>query len=473
MANALRKAFVVAGGGYGDEGKGSIVDFLTKQYKAHTIVRYNGGAQAAHNVVTPDGRHHTFAQFGSGMFHPDVMTYLSRYMLVNPFLMLTEALHLDQLGVADVLARTYVDGDALVITPFHVAANRLIELSRGAARYGSCGLGIGQTMEDYLMHGEKMLCVKDLADGATTKKKLTFVRDLKHESLREILASGAYDTMMESLLFEGHEYIERCARRYVEFAQKINIVSVGFLKERCRDGVVIFEGAQGALLDTHYGFHPYTTRTDISFHNAEQLLNDIEYDGERSRIAVLRAYMTRHGAGPFVTEDKDMTATLLEPHNCNGKWQGAFRVGHFDLAATKYALDILGHVDMLALTHVDRLMNYAINAMPLRLCYGYNMPELDKDYFVYDRAQRARIIRKTSIPDTEHQHVLAQHLAKAKPLYTYISPEDSTGRVIDKCIAEAVSGTNRYIDEIVGYLKIPLGIHSGGPTSCEKHLFIT
>ncbi|MGC5031423.1 adenylosuccinate synthetase, partial [Micromonospora sp. DT229] len=129
--------------GYGDAGKGTVVDWLCATRPVQMVVRFNGGAQAAHNVVLPDGRHHTFAQFGAGTFHPGVWTHLSRHVVVDPLALAAEADHLAELGVPDALDRLTVDGEALLATPYHRAANRARELSRGADRHGSCGLGVG------------------------------------------------------------------------------------------------------------------------------------------------------------------------------------------------------------------------------------------------------------------------------------------------------------------------------------------
>src|SRR5215210_8082512 len=125
-----RRAIVLVGLGYGDEGKGAWTDFLARTEPVHTVVRFNGGAQAGHNVVAPDGRHHTFAQFGSGTLVRGVNTHLSRFMLVNPLGLLREDAELRALGVTDALARLSIDREALVTTPFQVAANRLRELAR-------------------------------------------------------------------------------------------------------------------------------------------------------------------------------------------------------------------------------------------------------------------------------------------------------------------------------------------------------
>src|SRR5262245_57035715 len=124
-----RKATIVVDLGFGDAGKGSITDFLARDGTTAAVVRHNGGAQAANNVITPAGTHHTFAQFGSGTFVPGVRTHLSRFMLIDPLALITEAKHLEELGLGNVFARLTVDADAIVVTPFHKAANRLRERS--------------------------------------------------------------------------------------------------------------------------------------------------------------------------------------------------------------------------------------------------------------------------------------------------------------------------------------------------------
>src|SRR5512138_457863 len=162
MNNKEKTAIFVADLGYGDAGKGSIVDYLTRVTNAHTVVRYNGGAQAAHNVITPDGRHHTFSQFGSGTFVPGTRTHLSRFMMVHPLAMLAEERHLRSLGVRDAFPRLSIDREALVTTPFQQSANRLKEMARGDGRHGSCGMGVGETMSDWLKYDRQVLFAGDL-----------------------------------------------------------------------------------------------------------------------------------------------------------------------------------------------------------------------------------------------------------------------------------------------------------------------
>ena len=181
---ATRQAIFIADLGFGDAGKGSITDFLTRQLSAHTVVRYNGGPQAAHTVVTGDGKQHTFSQFGSGTLLPSTKTLLSRFMLINPLNMLKEERHLKELGITDALQRTQIDRRALVITPFQKAINRLKEIARAENRHGSCGEGIGECMADTLKYGDAMLYAGDLQDRATLSKKLRYLRAAKQDRVR-------------------------------------------------------------------------------------------------------------------------------------------------------------------------------------------------------------------------------------------------------------------------------------------------
>ena len=174
----MAQAVVVVDLGYGDAGKGGITDFLTGEMGAKMICRFNGGGQAGHHVVTPDGRQHTFSQFGSGMFVPGVRTVLSKYTLVSPLAMLAEAEHLASVGVPDALSRTFIDENALIVTPYHRALNQLRETLRGSGRHGSCGMGIGETVSDCLAYGpEAMLRVGDLRSPIETRFRLELIRN--------------------------------------------------------------------------------------------------------------------------------------------------------------------------------------------------------------------------------------------------------------------------------------------------------
>lgn len=360
--------------GYGDAGKGTVVDWLCARGPApvHAVVRFNGGAQAAHNVVTDDGRHHTFAQFGSGSFSPGVRTHLSRFMLVDPLALAVEADHLGTQGVPGILDRLTVDRDALLTTPFHRAANRAREVARGAARHGSCGIGVGETAAYALAHDD----APRAGDGRRALRRgLTLLRDRLIDEL------GPLDV----------PDIDDCLAAFGAFSDRVRIVGDEFLTGLLRTGPVVFEGAQGVLLDEWHGFHPYTTWSTTTFANAETLLAESGLPGSAIRLGVVRSYAVRHGPGPFVTEDPLLTAALPESHNRPGRWQGPVRVGHLDTVVLRYAAEVCaaqGHpVDAIAMTCLD----LAERTPELRICRGYKGIEPPKPDLTHDLDRQAHL----------------------------------------------------------------------------------
>ncbi len=407
--------------GYGDAGKGTVVDWLCSPASgrgpARAVVRFNGGAQAAHNVVAPDGRHHTFAQFGSGTFHGGVRTHLSRHVLVDPLALIAEADHLTALGVPGALDRLTVDRRALLATPYHLAANRAREVARGAARHGSCGMGIGETMAYALGRGDDAPRVGDCADPRALRRKLSLLRDRLSDELGDLDAPT----------------VEACAEAFRAFAAGVRLVDDAYLPRLLHEGRVVFEGAQGVLLDEWHGFHPFTTWSTTTFANAEALLADAGLAGGARRLGVLRTYATRHGPGPFVTEDPALTASLPDRHNAPGPWQGAFRVGHFDEVATRYALEVCGGADAMVLTHLD----VARARADLRICRAYEIGD-----------RRVERLPVGPPGDLDRQERLTRRLLTARPVY---------GRV--------ASG---WIETIGEELDTPVVLCSYGPTAADK-----
>ncbi|MFC8529379.1 adenylosuccinate synthetase [Nocardia sp. NPDC057227] len=364
--------------GFGDAGKGATVDWLCSPAAGlgpAAVVRFNGGAQAAHTVVA-DARTHTFAQFGSGTL-AGVPTLLSRHVLVEPIALAAEAEALAALGVPDPLGLLAVDGRALLTTPIHIAANRARERARGAGRHGSCGRGIGETASYALEH------------PAPT------VADCAHpDRLRALLTALAahYAPLLDGSGF-GYEPVDELVGMYREFAAAVRIVGDGELARLARRGPLVFEGAQGVLLDEWRGFHPHTTWSTVEPSNARALLAGIGATG--TVLGVTRSYQTRHGDGPFPTEDAALD--LPEPHNGTGPYQGAFRRGHLDLVLLRYALAVCGGVDGLVVNHLD---------VPgqLRVATAYRTP--------------GGIIRRLPVGpvrDLAHQESLTELLRSATP----------------------------------------------------------
>ncbi|MFL1382300.1 adenylosuccinate synthetase, partial [Nocardiopsis protaetiae] len=160
--------------------------------------------------------------------------------------------------------------------------------------------------------------------------------------------------------------VEDCVEAYLGFARSIRIVDETYLPGLLARTPVVFEGAQGVLLDEWHGFHPHTTWSTTTTANPLALLAEAGADARR--IGVVRSYTTRHGAGPFPTEAPGLAALLPEAHNGTHPWQGAFRVGHLDLVAHRYALAATGGVDSLVVTHADR-------AAHVRRCTAYTDPQ--------------------------------------------------------------------------------------------------
>ncbi len=454
-----QQAIIVADLGFGDAGKGTVIDALTRKHKAHIIVRYNGGPQAAHNVVTPDGRHHTFAQFGSGMFLPWTRTLLSRFMLINPLNMLSEARHLRELGVTDAFARTLIDRHALVITPFQRSLNRLRELARADARHGSCGEGIGECMADALAHEDAVLRFGDLQDRATTIKKLRWLRDLKYPAFAAITHQlcDSEAARRECKIFVDSRSLEDCVDVFTYLARQVRVVDEEHMRTVFdQPGTLLFEGAQGVLLDENYGFAPYTTWSTTTFANVETIMRQCDYQGEVRKLGVLRAYATRHGAGPFPSEDETLTAALPEPHNSWNDWQHAFRTGYFDLVMTRYALDIAGRPDSLAVTHLDRL-----KMLPAwKVCHAYTYRGQQRDASNFFACEGDNVTRlKVHTPlDLTHQEGLTERLWSCTPRYEEFLPVTK---------ASTVDWT-AYVSCLEQQLAIPVSLISYGMTAREK-----
>jgi adenylosuccinate synthase len=446
-------AIILVGLGYGDEGKGAWTDFLARTEPVHTVVRFNGGAQAGHNVVTPDGRHHTFAQLGSGTFVRGVNTHLSRFMLVNPPRLLQEDEALQQLGVSDALRRTSIDRRAPITTPYHVVANRLRELARGDARHGSCGMGIGETMSDWLAHGDLMPTAADLPDPAALTRKLTRLRDLKIEQLRDLLAALPDTEPVERerhLLFDP-TLVESCARIYQHLARQVRLADADDLRLLLQiDGTVVFEGAQGVLLDEWRGFHPYTTWSTTTFQNALTLLAESQYDGEVVKVGLLRAYATRHGAGPLVTEDATLAGTLTDPYNVVNDWQQQLRVGPLDAVALRYAIEAAGRPDLLAVSHLDQL---ARQAQPrVAVAYRCRATDLASRSLVEERGGLVVRLRPSPAPeDLGYQEQLTRTLEQCAPVYQH-----------------APASPERFVETVEALLGVPVGLVAAGPGAHDR-----
>lgn len=342
------RAFLVVGLGFGDEGKGTTVDHLVRTTGAELVIRFNGGAQAGHNVVLPEGRHHTFAQFGAGTF-AGARTHLAGTVVVHPSALLIEARVLADKRIPAPLERVSVAPGCRITTPFHQAAGRIRELARGAAAHGTCGVGVGETVRDGLAHAP--LRAADLAGPDTPL--LERLEAIRRRLIVSLPGPGEGEAEERALLADP-EVAERWLELIADFRRRVRLVGDGEVGAALR-GPVVFEGAQGVLLDEDVGFHPHTTWSTCTSAWAERWLADHAPGHEPFRLGVTRTTLTRHGPGPLPSHDAALTAALPEPHNGAEGWQGAFRVGWPDLPLLRYAIEANGGLDAIALTHLDRL----------------------------------------------------------------------------------------------------------------------
>ena len=455
-----KRIFIVAGLGYGDESKGSIVDWLSSVYPVKEIWRYNGGSQAAHNVVLEDGVNHCFAQFGSGLLEAPVLTGLSRFMAINPINLMNEYEILEK-KLKFKMPPIYIDSQSPVITPYHVLTNQIRELSRGLDRRGTCGYGVGETFKDAEKYPRQILRIGDLNDINILKSKLKFWRALKIDEAEQL--AGSSPTCLFWLGRIGvklDSYFDFLLNFYSGFLGENNIHSFDnnfSFPEVCGD--VVYEGAQGVLLHRDYGFFPHVTQSDTSFQNAEKLIAERKLEGEVFKIGVLRAYWTRHGAGPFVTEDESLKDIIPEEHNKENEWQGDFRLGWFDLVAARYALKIIGSVDGLALTNLDRLLNFK----EIKVCVAYRYqgryPQLVAKYFICEPVASDNSVLITGIK---------------KPL---INPRNFMRQItcfLNSCepVYETIKVTSDFFNQYPKYLEEKLGVKivliSTGPKASDK-----
>lgn len=386
----MQKAFIVVGLAFGDEGKGQTVHNLTQEYDADLIVRYNGGSQAGHNVHTSDGQHHCFSQIGSGSFNLKTKTILSKYMLFDPISFINEANIFDEklFSKDSITKRVFISENCKIITPFNVISNQVIESLRRNSKHGSCGKGIGDTVQFSIDFPKSTLYAKDFFDRKAFQFKLGEIRQIKAEKIN--ILSDDCNLLNNDMLdlynkIFSKEYCLNLIAEYENIFKSLNIVSDGWINNEINSSEnTIFEGAQGVLLDELYGFHPYTTWSNTTPQNAIKILDDAEFKGEKEILGIIRTYSTRHGAGPFVIENCGFDRTPTTEDNKTNDWQDNFRVGCFDEMMFKYSLDCLGtlncYPDKIVLTHQDIFEK--MEKIPY--CKNYQLYYYTKHFIRYD-----------------------------------------------------------------------------------------
>lgn len=389
----MKRVIITVGLGFGDEGKGATVDYLTRLFEADLVVRYCGGSQAGHNVQLPDGRRHTFSQFGAGLLSradPRPLTWLGPDVVIDPPAMLREAEHLAELGVADPTSRLIVHPRCLVATVWHRTLNRLRELARGDDRHGSCGQGIGEARGYWLKYGEDAVFAADLLDEHALRGKLELLRQRCLLELQGLAEHVADDRLGELDLWslntsEVADQLGEPFRRGVRVDARMPAFRTA-----------VFEGAQGVLLDEYRGFHPHTTWSTVTAHHALELVRRSAADAV-AVLGITRAHTTRHGEGPLPTYSPELTEQVRDPGNPWNPWQGGMRCGWLDLPLLRYAAAVAGPLDGLVVNHLDQ-----VRESGSLVCDAY----------------RGGSLTPPSAPNLLWQSRLGELLRRAEPVYS-------------------------------------------------------
>jgi len=420
-------AYVVIGLGFGNEGKGSIVEAMVQRHKAGLVVRFNGGPQAFNTVKRPDGKSHVFRQFGSGSFIPGTYTLVSAWALANLSKLDIEAKELEQLGVRDAIHKIYFDERAVVITPLHRAVSWLRETARRDRRIGTSMEGVGETMADAMGQPSAALYMGDLRNAKVLAKKLTGIYERMWRKATNLVGLPDTQEVREQLAVFDRSLAD-WALDYLKFYQKVHtrvLDPYEVSRLLAAQDNIVFEGAQGVLLDERWGFPPHTTWSTTTARNARLLLEEAEIVERPVVIGVTRSYTTRHGYGPLPTEDVKLGSALKRLDCRSRQGLGRFRYGCLDLPLLQYALKAGGAVDLLAVTH----MNAVTEEWPMA--------------HAYDRS----VLRKQAT--LEDQEVMGIELTKAQPIVHRYAAED-----VLPCISEL--------------LETPVGLTSTGPLYTDK-----
>jgi adenylosuccinate synthase len=325
-------ARAVIGANFGDEGKGLVTDYLCATEGTGMVVRYNGGAQAGHTVVTPDNKRHVFRHFGSGTLW-GAPTFLSQFFVCNPIVCLHEADELLDLGVKPVL---YAHPNCLVTTFADMIINQRKEDARGGKRHGSVGVGFHETMVRSNVD-ELKITMSDLWNRIDLRDRLQTICT-KYAAFR----SGSEIDRPEGMI-EG--FIQQCDT----FADAVHPLGI----KQCPDP--IFEGAQGLLLDqNNKEFYPHLTHSNTGVKNVRILCEQAGIS-KVQLYYVSRTYLTRHGAGMLPGED----ASLRYDDNTNldHPYQGKIRFArlHPRSLIERCEQDCGGDSYKLVLTHCDQV----------------------------------------------------------------------------------------------------------------------
>jgi adenylosuccinate synthase len=348
----MARNVVVVGTQWGDEGKGKIVDWLTEQ--AQGVVRFQGGHNAGHTLVI-DGRKTILRLIPSGILRPEVACYIGNGVVLSPTALLAEIDELLAAGV-DVPPRLRVSGNCPLILDYHVALDKAREERRGADKIGTTGRGIGPAYEDKV--ARRAVRAQDLFDEARFSERVREALDLHNFVLTGYLGAQRVDP--QAVIDGALALAPRIKPMIADVSYQLN-------QAMGQGHRLLFEGAQGALLDVDHGTYPFVTSSN-TVAGAAAAGAGVAPQQLHYVLGITKAYATRVGSGPFPTELTDAAGEELRRRgNEFGSVTGRpRRCGWFDAAALRRSVQING-VTGLCITKLDVLDEL----QTVRLCTGY------------------------------------------------------------------------------------------------------
>ncbi len=429
----MARNVVVIGSQWGDEGKGKVVDWLTEH--AQGVVRFQGGHNAGHTLVI-NGKKTVLRLIPSGILRPNVACYIGNGVVLSPDALLKEIDELETAGV-DVKSRLRISEVCPLILPYHVAIDHAREAAKGKGKIGTTGRGIGPAYEDKV--ARRALRLQDLFDPLRFAAKLREVLDYHNFVLKNYFSAPTVD-------------FDKTHDQALELAVRIKpmVADVPSLLAAAQKAgqSLLFEGAQGTLLDIDHGTYPYVTSSNCVAGAAcagagvgPHLLHYV--------LGITKAYTTRVGSGPFPTELEDETGKFLaERGNEFGSVTGRpRRCGWFDAAALKRSIQING-ISGLCVTKLDVLDGLD----SLKICTGYKVGDTQRDILPFG----------------------ADMLAQCEPIYEELSGwKDSTiGITRYEALPKAAQ---HYLQRIEQVCEIPVDMISTGAdreqTIVRRHPF--
>lgn len=345
--------YVVVGAQWGDEGKGKIVDVLGE--KADYVVRFQGGNNAGHTIVV-NGEKSILHLLPSGVLHKNAVCIIGPGVVVDPFVLLDEIDVLEKKGVSS--SHIYISDRAHLIMPYHIKLDELQEERLAGNKIGTTKRGIGPCYADkYTRIG---LRVGDLIDFESFKTKLKSTLSIKNDQITKLYNELPFD--YDEMTAQFKEIREKLLPRMMDSLSVVN-------EALDQDKMVLFEGAQAAMLDINYGTYPYVTSSSPTSAGvcAGAGISPKKLD---KIIGVVKAYSTRVGEGPFVTELFDEEGEKLREigHEYGATTGRPRRCGWLDLNVVKHAARINGLTD-LVITKIDVLSEFE----EIKVCTGYEI----------------------------------------------------------------------------------------------------